>query len=135
MYKWNWEIRESSLKKAVKYQSADILSIDKNKPLIVIKGSKKDAHTANLEECDCTDFRMVQGGVHACKHMIRLAIELGIINKSGNTPKQQYAADKQECRDAIAMAYGRYHLFHEPLMTDEEYDKMKAEYKEKYGEL
>lgn len=135
MYEWKWEVRASSLKKAVKYQSADILSIDKNKPLIVIKGSKGDVHTANLEECDCTDFRMVQGGVHACKHMIRLAIELGIINKNGNTPEQQDAADKHEYRNVIAMAYGRYHLFHEPVMTDAEYDTLKKEYKEKYGDL
>lgn len=130
MYKWNWEVRESSLKKAVEFKPAEIQSIDKSKPFIVING-----HTANLDECDCQDFIKSKGGVHACKHMIRLAIELGVINKSGNTPEQQYAADKHEYRNVIAMAYGRYHLFHEPLMTDEEYDKMKAEYKEKYGEL
>lgn len=45
-------------------------------------GSSGDIYTTTLDECTCPDFS-IQGQVQPCKHMIRMAMELGYYPNDG----------------------------------------------------
>lgn len=77
-----WEIEDDRLlaaaaryERARKIRTSDILSIDREERSADISGSDSSLYYVTLEGCDCRDFER-RGA--PCKHMIRLAIELGI---------------------------------------------------------
>lgn len=57
------------------------LKIDKENQTGIFAGSDGSFYDTTLEECSCMDFAM-QGYEQPCKHMIRLAMELNIIDNS-----------------------------------------------------
>lgn len=65
-------------------RSADMtpLSIDKAARTGRFMGSSGDIYETSLEDCTCMDFSY-SGGVRACKHMLRLAMELGVYPNAG----------------------------------------------------
>lgn len=62
------------LKSARSLKPADI-AVDQNAKTIDVVGSAAEPYHADLSGCTCPDFMFGKTGV--CKHMIRLAIELG----------------------------------------------------------
>lgn len=51
--------------------------IDEEAKVATFPGSEGELYSASLSGCTCTDFHMNLAGERPCKHMIRLAMELG----------------------------------------------------------
>lgn len=73
-------------------------------------------------------MNMRKGKPTACKHMVCLAMRLGLLNKEGRTPRDQFLFDLQAREDYLARCAWRYYVLHDPLVSDAEYDKLKGEY-------
>lgn len=89
-------------------------------------GSKGNIYLATLDSCDCPDFAIKHGTI-PCKHILRLAMEAGIINRNGRTPEQQNQSDLNNLRYKLANAYGFYYLLDDPIISDAEYDMLKKQ--------
>lgn len=128
MPNWIWESEapkdEGRIKRAAKVK-VDSLSINENECKGVFIGSEGTIYQTDLETCSCPDFAIKQGNI-PCKHILRLAMEAGIINANGNTPQQQRLADIAALRQQIASAYGFYYHFDSPIMPDKKYDELKS---------
>nr|MBQ4456229.1 hypothetical protein [Clostridia bacterium] len=74
-------VDEPRRKKAL---SGELTPIDKNyaDQIFSFVGSEGGIYTTTLDECTCADFA-IQGGVKPCKHMIRMAMELGLYPNAG----------------------------------------------------
>lgn len=94
------------------------------------QGSKGNQYITSLTMCTCKDFAINNKRKEPCKHIIRLAMEAGVINSSGNTPDQQRKSDFMRLRDELAFAYGNFYLFDDPMISDREYDEKKRRYLE-----
>ena len=127
--KWIWESEAPKdagrLKRAAKVK-VDSLTINENECTGVFIGSEGTIYHTGLDTCSCPDFAIKQGYI-PCKHILRLAMEAGIINENGNTPQQQRLADIQSLRYQIATAYGFYYCFDDPMISDKKYDELKAQ--------
>lgn len=60
------------------------LKIDKEKAAGIFLGSNKEEYTTNLSACTCVDFKR---NSKPCKHIYRLAIELGVMNETFSSYK------------------------------------------------
>lgn len=129
--KWVWQsVDENRVKNAIKIAKASVhLNRTEEEATIESSPDRKTgeivAHVVTLTSCSCQDFNINNRGEKPCKHIIRLGMELGILNQNGLTPEQQREKDVIELRDRIARASGYYHVFHSPICTDEVYDQMK----------
>ncbi len=76
-------------------------SIDKMNCSGVFAGSGKNPYTATLDSCTCGDFFHRQ---LPCKHMYRLAIELGLLNEPAESGINKNTLDRQQftLEDAVA---------------------------------
>ena len=110
-------------------KTAHLVSVDKDAQTAVFLSSDNLSHyETSLARCDCTYFI---SKYDLCKHMVRLAMELGIVNSEGRTPRAQYEYDYSRLRDLIARAYGYARFFQEPVMSEDEF----AQYVREYHEL
>jgi len=83
-------------------------------------GSTGSMYFTTLDECQCADFA-INGRIQPCKHMIRLAMECGVIDRSGMetdktaaTVKYQLARMKQYIREE---PIAKVALFVRPLQS------------------
>lgn len=121
-FKWKWDyIDDGRLKRS---QKIKLISINRDKCEAVFKGSSGKEHNTTLEICTCADFA-IRKGKEPCKHIIRLGIECGCINNNGNTQYKQMNVDYQLLKDRLAMLFGYYYLYDNPLVSDKEYDELK----------
>lgn len=125
---WNWP--EIDKKKVERAKSVKILTLDKENCALECIGSGGEIYQVSLSSCTCTDFARKHD---ACKHMIRLAMELGILNESGNTMEQQREVDLFIAKHDLAYWFGCYYLFNSPVVSDDEYDALKRKLKDEYG--
>ena len=122
MSEWIWKpenIDTGRLSRALKEAPSRLI---KDPPAARFIGSHGE-YLCTLDQCNCPDFA-IKGKTMPCKHILRLALDLNIINKNGLTPDQQEKADIAVMRDELARAYGHYYLFGDSHLTDQEYDKM-----------
>jgi len=126
--KWNWP--ETDLRRAERARSIKVLSIDRVNCSLESIGSSGEVYKTSLNTCTCRDFTCRRT---VCKHIIRLAMELGILNEFGRTEEQQRAAEIADSQNKLALWYGYYHLFHTSVATDAEYDSLKQKLVDKYG--
>ena len=128
---WTWErntLDPGRVARAAKVKVVELAITDDECSGVFI-GSEGTIYHATLQECDCPDFAVKHGSI-PCKHILRLAMEAGIISKNGNTPEQQKKADIDSLRQQIASAYGFYHFFKSPIMSDKKYDQLKKDLQE-----
>lgn len=125
---WKWPMVDEGRAKRAKVVKFPELDCSSDSPHGKAKGSAQEDYSVTLESCTCADFSISErrGAPAPCKHMVALAMKCGILNENGLTPAQQHAEDRQALRARIASAFGFYHLFHDPIITDEEYDRMKS---------
>lgn len=64
---------------AKKIKGQDILSLDPEMKEMTIQGSAGEPYQVSLNECTCTDFALRKA---PCKHIYRLAMELGLLDSS-----------------------------------------------------
>lgn len=75
-------------------------TVDREKQTAVFWGSGREPYRTSLGACTCSAFR----GIAPCKHIYRLAMELGIIDlpfRTG-TPKGELLETQVHWRDALA---------------------------------
>lgn len=125
---WNWpQSDEGRVMRAKKVKFREI-SLDGEAPQALAIGSKGGEYVVTLTSCTCADFSISRqkSDMQPCKHMLALAMKCGILNENGNTPARQRTADIQSLRDQIAMAYGFYYHFDDPVISDQAYDTLKS---------
>lgn len=124
---WIWNISDEGRVKRARSVKFSEIDLTPDHPSGRAIGSASEDYYVTLDSCTCADFTISERkGVSApCKHMIALAMKAGIINENGNTSAQQRAEDIESLRFRVAAAYGFYHLFSDPIMSDPEYDLAK----------
>ena len=126
---WNWPTTD--IGRADRARKVKIISMDLNSenPNAVFKGSGGE-YSATLEQCSCPDFsiNINKGKPQACKHMIRLAMECGILNENGLRPIEQRQVDIEALETRLSRYAWHYYVLDDPQISDREYDSLKAEY-------
>ncbi|MBP3541854.1 MAG: SWIM zinc finger family protein [Clostridia bacterium] len=119
---WSWDIGDDVQKlERAKKVKIDVIDRKNNRGKFI--GSSGEIYRTNLLECTCVDFSIKKT---FCKHMLRLAIELGVVNRYGRTPEQQQTVDLTNEKNTLALSYGYFYLFGTELLSDEEYDSLKT---------
>lgn len=120
---WPWAAVDPG--RVQRAKKVSVLRVDPASASGEFAGSSGEVYAASLVSCSCRDFAL-QHGAQPCKHMVRLAMELHVINDAGLTPTQQREADLKADTDALARAYGYYYLLGRPVLSDAEYDRLKS---------
>ena len=105
-----WEIPEAELmetclrlERAVKISASDIGPIDIDNGTVAILSSDGFPYMVTLDSCQCVDFQ--RRGL-PCKHMIRLALDLGL---SIDAPQfDPYSAASYDVEDDISRLVDRW---------------------------
>lgn len=126
MWKWQ-EIEAAKVERAKKVK---LLATDPDTQQAECVGSSGEIYKTTLNSCTCIDYARNH---NACKHMVRLAMEVGILNEKGKTVEQQQAFDLMEAKNALALWYGYYYLFQKRIVSDVEYDALKQKLSNEYG--
>ena len=109
-------------------KTAHLVSVDKDAQTAVFLSSDNLSHyETSLARCNCTYFI---SKYDLCKHMVRLAMELGVVNSEGRTPRAQFEYDYERLRNQIALAYGYAKYFEEPIMSERAFESAVNEYRE-----
>lgn len=118
---WIWkEIDKSRYQRSKELKP---LSLDTQNLSATFKGSK-GSYVCTLSHCSCQDFQLHLKGKMPCKHILHLGAVLGAYDSAAYD--RMLAGD--EVKEKLALAYGLYYLFNDPVMSDQEYDQMKAEW-------
>lgn len=118
---WIWKsVLEPDFSNSLKIKPS---SIDPDTSSAVFEGSS-GTYNATLMHCECSQFQMRLKGKHPCKHIIALGAALGVFDR--DTYAHRFEAKK--LADQLAAAYGYFHLFNSPVMSDKEYDALKQAY-------
>lgn len=126
---WTWG--SSDAPRAARAAKVKVNALHREEPpSIECIGSEGKHYFATLEDCTCTDFSINQMKKKpaACKHMVRLAMELNLLNKDGLTPRDQFLFDLEEAENRLAKYAWYYYVLDAPLISDAEYDDLKAKY-------
>ena len=127
---WNWGPVESGrAARALKVKAASF-DLNSPEPSAEFIGSSGARYTCTLEDCTCPDFSINEnkGQRQPCKHITRLAMELGILNRDGRTPSEQKAVDISQMEQALALYAWHYYVLDSPDISDKEYDELKSKY-------
>lgn len=129
---WNWESLDTyknyadRIKKA---KEATVIELDRSeRPSASIQGKDGETFNCYLDDCECKGFKIAYRRKSPCFHMIRLAMELNIINDEGRTAAQQLAHDIDALERQLALYAWHYYILDLPDVSDREYDDMKAQY-------
>jgi len=127
---WEWSSIDAG--RAERALKVKIVSVDLNSnvPSGIFAGSGGAQYTCTLEDCTCPDFAINErkGNRQPCKHIIRLAMECGILNRNGRTPQAQSAYDLNDMERTLALYAWHYYILNRPDVSDKEYDDLKAQY-------
>lgn len=127
---WNWGAVEPG--RAARALKVKVVSFDLagNDPSAKFIGSTGAEYICTLDDCTCPDFsnNEKKGKRQPCKHMIRLAMEMGILNKEGRTSEEQDAHDLARMEQSLALYAWRYYVLNSPDISDGEYDDLKQHY-------
>lgn len=128
----NWEWGQVEAGRAARALKVKVVSLDleENDPSAEYVGSNGSHYTATLDDCTCPDFSIQErkGNRQPCKHIIRLAMELGILNREGRTNDQQLNHDIDALENKLAIYAWHYYILDAPDISDKEYDNLKARY-------
>lgn len=126
---WNWPTVDAG--RADRARKVKIISMDltTDDPLLIVKGSGGE-YRVTLNDCTCSDFSINanKGKPMACKHMVRLAMELGILNANGLTADEQRQVDISNLEARLALYAWHYYVLNAPDVSDREYDALKTQY-------
>lgn len=126
---WKWGSTDAP--RAARAGKVKVVSInDGAKPSIECEGSDGARYYATLESCTCPDFNinLKKAKPTACKHMVRLAMSLGVLNQDGLTERDKFLKDYQDLESRLAKCAWYYYVLHTPLISDKEYDGLKKQY-------
>lgn len=135
MKHWNWPMVDPG--RANRAHELKIVSMDvtSDSPHLVCKGSGGE-YEATLTGCTCPDYSINANKRKpmACKHMVRLAMECGILNDNGLTVEEQRQADIIILEQQLAIFAWHYYVLKKPDISDADYDAMKSRYLEMIGQ-
>lgn len=121
--KWVWENKDIDEDRFDRIKEIEPIQIDQEKTFASFQG-KNGIFCCSFAQCECQDFRMRLRGKSPCKHILYLGAELGAYDP---VALKRYF-DGKRAIDRLSLAYGRYYLFNDPVMSNEEYDAMKQEW-------
>lgn len=122
--KWEWPAPVASRVKSAKSVKLDTISYENGEPYTIAHGSKGERYNVSLHACDCAFFSRKRGS-EPCKHMVRLAMDLNLLNNNSTIVEETI----QKLKDKIALAAGYYYVFNDPIMSDSLYDLLKSDLK------
>lgn len=126
MSRTSWDFLSIPPQRVKAAKSTHLLAVDrKNETATFLSSDKETVYHTSLTGCECV-YYCTHGD--PCKHVVRLAMELGVLNSNGVPPEEQDRRDCAAYRDKLALAFGYKHLFGEPTMSDEEFNSLYREY-------
>ena len=129
IHQWNWPTVDAGRADRAKKEKIISKDLNADNPSLIIKGSGGE-YRATLSHCTCKDFSINanKGEPIACKHMVRLAMELGILNANGLTADEQRQVDISNLETRLALYAWHYYVLNSPDVSDKEYDALKTQY-------
>lgn len=126
---WNWPTVDAGRAERAHKLKFISMNTEAAEPNAVFKGSGGE-YSSTLTGCTCPDFsiNINKRKPQACKHMVRLAMECGILNENGLTPDEQRQVDIQNLEMELALYAWHYYVLDTPDVSDKEYDYLKAKY-------
>ena len=136
---WSWPTIDKGRFERAKKVKLNPVNGSTNFPMAECYGTGKEPYHVTLQTCTCIDFTRSKKD-QPCKHMIRLAMDEGIIDEFGNVvgnvsaivespKKQREFAEKVERAELlmakIMKAYWYYHVMRVAFCEDYEYDSWK----------
>ena len=121
---WSWPLPDEGRVKRAKSVSLFALTRTESGPSAQCKGSTGQVYHVTLQDCTCVDFMKNK---QPCKHMIRLAIGLGLLDQNGRTQEQSNYEIGKDLVTRIASAYWYYYVVDAPIIPDVEYDSLKRQ--------
>jgi len=119
--KWTWnDIDPARYQRALEEKP---VKVDYEKETAIFRGSTR-MYSCTLTHCECNDFQMRLKGQQPCKHILSLGMALGAYDPKAVARQFEGVMIK----DRLALAFGYYHLFNDPIMSDSEYDELKAQW-------
>ena len=79
---WKWGLLDTG--RVERAKKVKLLSVDSASSSCRCAGSSGVVYDTTLISCTCSDFT-IQHGAQPCKHIIRLAMELDVLNENGMT--------------------------------------------------
>lgn len=130
---WKWGTVDAG--RAGRALAVKVVSLnpEAENPSAVVEGSQGNLYHCTLESCDCRDFQLHASSPTPCKHMVRLAMECGILGKNGLTEKEQHDLDISALESELMKYAWHYHVLNDPLIPDVQYDKLKRQYLDELG--
>jgi uncharacterized Zn finger protein len=91
---------------------ASCVSLDREHETVMIQGSASEPYRASLSDCTCPDFSNTH---QPCKHMYRLALELGRIEPLPKVNRSEFNAVKGRLSAELASLREEVFAGHLPL--------------------
>lgn len=120
---WTWKNEDIDESRFNRIAEIEPSKIDRDNLTAMFNG-KNGVFCCTLASCECQDFRMRLRGKGPCKHILLLGVELGAYDPE----KLKRYFEGKKVADQLSLAYGKYHLFHDPIMSNDDYDAMKREW-------
>jgi predicted nucleic acid-binding Zn finger protein len=130
MPEWKWgSVDEGRAARALKVKLSSV-DLSADPPSAVCVGSAAAPYVCTLDSCTCKDFTVqaAKGSPAPCKHIIRLAMDLNLLDRQGRTAAQRADEEFASLESRLAMHAWRYYVLHSPDIPDSEYDSMKSRY-------
>ena len=132
---WEWDSVKSDAGMLKKAKEVKILSLkmDDNDLYATFQGEKGEEYTTTLDDCSCPQksrFKPAQ----ACKHMVRLAMEVGVLDANGRTEQERFEDEVNDLETDLAKWAWYYYQLKKPLVTDAIYTASKRKYFEMLGD-
>lgn len=126
---WDNEVDEACAKRALKlnFRNLDLDESASSPHAEFVSDHTGELYDTTLFSCTCKDFLIGQRK-RPCKHIVRLGMECGLLNKNGKTVVQQQGHELANLMAHIALCAGYYYVFDNPIVSDEHYDELKAQY-------
>lgn len=128
---WKWGSVRNDMNRIKNANKAEIErdTFKLNEPYAVFHGSDGDIYHTTLEVCDCPGKSRWHTD-RACSHMIRLAMEVGILDNQGRLESEQLFDDMSFEEQFLAIYSWHYYARHVKLIPDKEYDELKQQWAE-----
>ena len=118
---WIWNFEDIEEGRFTRSRKLKPVELNRENGSGVFEGSE-GTYTCTLTHCTCQDFQYRLHGAQPCKHILSLGAAL----KAYDPDAVARRFEAEELKRCLAMAYGYYHLFHEPVLSNKDYDSMKA---------
>ena len=126
--KWSWGPVDTEKVKRAKKVKLHSIDADKNEGQAI--GSSGELYDVTLQTCTCKIFAidMQKGKPAPCKHIVKLAMELGILDNEGQTADEKELRDFDALEQRLMKCAWYFWQRGERIISDDEYDDLMGQY-------